>query len=39
MFHAKSKFKQYLSTDPALQKVVEGKLQPKNGNYEKKGNK
>ena len=29
IFHDKAKFKQCLSSDPALQKVLEGKLQPK----------
>jgi hypothetical protein len=28
-FHDKTKFKQYLYTNTALQKVVEGKIQPK----------
>ena len=29
LFHEKSKFEQYLSTNPALQKIPEGKRQPK----------
>jgi hypothetical protein len=29
----KTKFKQYLSTNPALQRIVEGKIQDKEGNY------
>ena len=29
IFHDKTKFKQYLSTNPALQKTLEGKLQHK----------
>jgi hypothetical protein len=32
-FQDKTKFKQYLSTNPTLQKVLEGKLQPKEVNY------
>ena len=41
IFHDKTKFKQYLSTNPALQKILEGKLQPKEENYNHKniGNK
>jgi hypothetical protein len=37
----KIKLKQYLSTNPALQKILEGKLQPKKDNYTKEntGNK
>jgi hypothetical protein len=31
----KTKFKQYLSTSPALQKIIEGKLQHKEGTYTK----
>ena len=31
--HDKTKFKQYLSTNPALQKIIEGILQHKEGNY------
>ena len=33
IFQDKSKFKHYLFTDPALQKILEGKLQPKEDNY------
>jgi hypothetical protein len=33
IFQEKYKFKQYLSTNPALQKILEGKLQPKEDNY------
>ena len=34
IFHTnKTKFKQYLSTNPALQRILEGKLQHKEGNY------
>lgn len=33
MFHDKVKFKQHLSTNLALQKVLEGKLKPKEVNY------
>jgi hypothetical protein len=32
VFHNKNKFTQYLSTNPALQRI-DGKLQPKEGNY------
>ena len=32
IFHNKNKFTQYLSTNPALQRI-DGKLQPKEGNY------
>ena len=32
-FHDKTRFKQYLSTNPAIQKVLEGKLQPKKCNH------
>jgi hypothetical protein len=32
IFHDNVKFKQYLSTNPALQKVVEGKFQNKSVN-------
>ena len=28
IFHGKTKFKQYLCTNPALEKIIEGKLQP-----------
>ena len=33
IFHDKIKFKQYLYTNPALQKILEEKLQPKEANY------
>ena len=33
VLHDKTKFKQYLSTNPALQKIIKGKLQQKEGNY------
>jgi hypothetical protein len=33
IFHDKTKFKQYLSTNPSLQRIVKGKLQHKEGNY------
>jgi hypothetical protein len=36
IFHDKTKFKQYLSTNPALQRILEGYqriLQYKEGNY------
>ena len=33
IFHDKAKFEQYLSTNPALQKVLEGKIHPKEANY------
>ena len=29
IFHDQNRFKQYISTNPALQKVLEGKPQPK----------
>ena len=32
IFHGKTRFKQYLSTNPVIQKVLEGKLQPKEAN-------
>jgi hypothetical protein len=32
VFHDKIKFTQYLSTDPALQRITKGKLQHKEGN-------
>ena len=32
-FHNKNKFKQYLSTNSALQKGLEGKVQPKQSNH------
>jgi hypothetical protein len=28
IFHDKTKFKQYLSINPVIQRIVEGKLQP-----------
>ena len=33
VFHDKTKFTQYLSTNPALQKIMNGRLQHKEGNY------
>jgi hypothetical protein len=33
VFHDKTKFTQYLSMNPALQRVIKGKLQDKEGNY------
>jgi hypothetical protein len=33
IFHDKIKFTQYLSTNPALQRIVNGKLQHKERNY------
>jgi hypothetical protein len=33
IFHDKNKFKQYLSTDTALQRIMERKFQSKKGNY------
>jgi len=33
IFHKKTKFKQYVSTNPALQRILEGKLQHKEGTY------
>jgi hypothetical protein len=33
MFHDKTKFTQYLSTNPDLQRIVKGKHQHKDGNY------
>jgi hypothetical protein len=33
VFHDKTKFTQYLSTNPALQRIIKGKLQHKEGNY------
>jgi hypothetical protein len=33
LFPHETKFKQYLLTIPALQKILEGKLQPKEVNY------
>ena len=32
IFQDKNKFKQYVATNPALQKVLEGKSQPKESN-------
>ena len=32
-FHDKNKFTQYLSMNPALQKIVKGKFQHEEGNY------
>jgi hypothetical protein len=32
LFHDKTKFTQYLSTNPALQRIIKGKLQQKEGN-------
>ena len=33
VFHDKTKFTQYLSMNPALQRIIKGKLQHKEGNY------
>ena len=33
VFHYKTKFTQYLSTKPALQRIIKGKHQHKDGNY------
>jgi len=33
IFYDKTKFIQYLSTNPALQRIIDGKLQCKEGNY------
>jgi hypothetical protein len=33
VFHDKTKFIQYLSMNPALQKIINGKHQHKDGNY------
>jgi hypothetical protein len=33
VFHDKNKFIQYFSTNPALQRIIKGKLQHKEGNY------
>jgi hypothetical protein len=33
IFHDKTKFIQYLSTNPALQRIIDGKCQHKEGNY------
>jgi hypothetical protein len=33
VFHDKTKFTQYLSTNPALQRIIKGKHQHKDGSY------
>jgi hypothetical protein len=33
MFHDKTKFTQYLSINPALKRIIDGKHQHKEGNY------
>jgi len=33
IFHDKTKFTQYLSTNPALQRIIHGNLEHKEGNY------
>jgi hypothetical protein len=33
IFHEKNKFTQYLSTKPALERIIDGKHQHKKGNY------
>jgi hypothetical protein len=33
VFHDKAKFTQYLSMNPALQRIIKGKLQHKERNY------
>jgi hypothetical protein len=33
IFHHKTKFTQYLSTNPALQRIIDGKRQQDEGNY------
>jgi hypothetical protein len=33
VFHDTTKFTQYLSTNPTLQRIIKGKLQQKEGNY------
>jgi hypothetical protein len=33
IFHDKTEFTQYLSIHPALQRIIKGKLQHKEGNY------
>jgi hypothetical protein len=33
IFYHKTKFKQYLSTNPGLQRIIGGKHQHKEGNY------
>jgi hypothetical protein len=32
-FHDKTKFTQFLSTNPALQRIINGKLKQRRGNY------
>ena len=39
VFHDKTKFTQYLFTNPALQRIIKGKLQHKDGNYAQKKSK
>jgi hypothetical protein len=41
IFHDKDKYTQYLSTNPVLQRIIDGKCQDKEGNYtpEKKSRK
>jgi hypothetical protein len=33
VFHDKTKFTHYISTNPALQRIIKGKLQYMEGNY------
>jgi len=33
IFYDKTKFTEYLSTNPAIQRIINGKLQYKEGNY------
>jgi hypothetical protein len=33
IFHDKTKLTRYLSTNPALQRIIDGKLQQKEGKY------
>jgi hypothetical protein len=33
IFHDKTKFTQYLSTNPVIQRIIDGKHQCKEGNY------
>ena len=33
VFYEKNKFTQYLSTDPSLHRIIDGKCQQKEGNY------
>jgi hypothetical protein len=33
VFHDKTKFTQYISMNPALQRIIKGKHQQKDGNY------